>query len=285
MKHSFALKTIILVALVLISSFAATATIKVNALSSSGLNWRLLVTGLVNQPLNLTLSDLKAMPQITEEGTIYCVSFPDQIVTTGIWKGVSLSALLTQVDVEPSVVKVAFFAADGYTTDLDVTTAMNGNVIVAYEKDGLPLGETLRLVVPGKWGYKWISQLTEISLVDFDFKGTYESQGYSDETATVGSQTGPSPVDNRAIQTIPNSTQTTKTEVPSSTLGVNNSTDWTPLQNTQNSHPELKSQPSSSLQTTVEVITVAGVTACVALLILVTKHWHLRKVKLGNIST
>lgn len=277
MKHSFALKTTILVALVLISSFAATANIKVNALSSSVSDSRLTVTGLANYPLNLTLDDLKAMPQTTEEATIYCVSFPDQIVTTGIWKGVSLSHLLAQVGVEPSAVKVAFFATDGYTTDLEVTTAMNGNVIVAYEKDGLPLSETLRLVVPGKWGYKWISRLTEISLVDFDFKGTYESQGYSDEEASVGSKTGPSSVNNRAIQTIPNSTQTTKTEVPSSTLGINNSTDSKPLQNTQNSNPELKPQPSSSLQTTVEVGVVAGITVCIALLVSVMRLGLFRK--------
>jgi hypothetical protein len=37
------------------------------------------------------------------------------------------------------------------------------------------------LVVPGKWGYKWISQLTVIELVNYDFLGRWESAGYSDE--------------------------------------------------------------------------------------------------------
>ena len=31
------------------------------------------------------------------------------------------------------------------------------------------------------WGYKWINQITAIEAVDFDYKGTYESQGYSDD--------------------------------------------------------------------------------------------------------
>jgi hypothetical protein len=35
--------------------------------------------------------------------------------------------------------------------------------------------------VPGRWGYKWISQLTEIALVNYDFLGRWESAGYSDE--------------------------------------------------------------------------------------------------------
>jgi hypothetical protein len=42
--------------------------------------------------------------------------------------------------------------------------------------------------VPGKWGYKWIHHLNGILVVDYDFLGKYESQGYSDN-AVVG-QTG-----------------------------------------------------------------------------------------------
>jgi DMSO/TMAO reductase YedYZ molybdopterin-dependent catalytic subunit len=35
-------------------------------------------------------------------------------------------------------------------------------------------------VVPDQWGYKWISQLIRIELVDYDFLGAYESRGYPD---------------------------------------------------------------------------------------------------------
>lgn len=41
--------------------------------------------------------------------------------------------------------------------------ALADNVILAYEKDGLPLPETLRLVVPGANGAMWISMVTMIS--------------------------------------------------------------------------------------------------------------------------
>jgi DMSO/TMAO reductase YedYZ molybdopterin-dependent catalytic subunit len=58
---------------------------------------------------------------------------------------------------------------------------MREDVIVAYERDGVPLDEKLRLVLPGKWGYKWISRLTHIELVDYDFTGLWEGRGYSDE--------------------------------------------------------------------------------------------------------
>jgi hypothetical protein len=36
-------------------------------------------------------------------------------------------------------------------------------------------------VVPSKWGYKWVSQLIRVEPVNYDFKGTWESAGYSDE--------------------------------------------------------------------------------------------------------
>ncbi len=278
MKNAFSLKTTALIAFLLISSFAAITNLNAKALTSATSEWQLKVDGLVDHPLNLTLYDLKTLPQTTEEGTIYCVSFPDQIVITGLWKGVSLATLLAQAGVQSSAIKVAFFAADGYATDLDIPTSTSGNVIVAYEKDGLPLGETLRLVVPGKWGYKWISQLTSISLVDFDFKGRYESDGYPDETATVGSQTGPSAANVRATQTIPNSTQNTNTAIPPPSPQTTNSTGETPLQNTQDSKPEYNLQNSSFLPTAVEITAVASVTACAALLVLFMRRRHLRNV-------
>jgi DMSO/TMAO reductase YedYZ molybdopterin-dependent catalytic subunit len=97
---------------------------------------------------------------------------------------------LETAGVSPDAVKVAFYASDGYSTDLPVETARREDVILAYEKDGVPLSEKLRLVVPGKWGYKWISQVTDIELVDYDFKGFWESRGYSD-TADIAEGTVP----------------------------------------------------------------------------------------------
>jgi DMSO/TMAO reductase YedYZ molybdopterin-dependent catalytic subunit len=44
---------------------------------------------------------------------------------------------------------LGFYAEDGFTIDLSVTTAMNEDVILAYAKDGEPLREKLRLTDPG----------------------------------------------------------------------------------------------------------------------------------------
>jgi len=142
---------------------------------------RLLIYGLVQNPLNLTLADLSAMPQTTIYAQLYCVGPPSFLVTEGNWTGVSLAYLLQQAGVIQATVKVAFYAGDSYATDLTVQTAMSGDIIVAYQRNGESLQEGLRLVVPGRFGYKWISEITRIELVNYDFKGFWESRGYSDE--------------------------------------------------------------------------------------------------------
>ena len=143
--------------------------------------WTVIVDGFVESPLNLTIDDIVAMPPSTVYGVLICVGLPTSPLEEGYWTGVRLGFILEQAGVSPEAVKVAFYADDGFTTDLPVTTAMRDDIILAYEKDGEPLAENLRLVVPCKWGYKWIRDLTHIELVDYDFLGHYESRGYSDE--------------------------------------------------------------------------------------------------------
>lgn len=149
--------------------------------ATADLEWSLALDGFVRSPLNLTLDDLRAMERTTEYVELYCVDYPTVPVEKGDWTGVRLGLLLEQAGVSPEAVKIAFYADDDYSTDLTLTTAMREDVIVAYERDGVPLDEKLRLVLPGKWGYKWISRLTHIELVDYDFTGLWEGRGYSDE--------------------------------------------------------------------------------------------------------
>jgi DMSO/TMAO reductase YedYZ molybdopterin-dependent catalytic subunit len=142
---------------------------------------RLLVTGLVQHPLNLTLDEIVALPKSTINAALYCVDYPISPLASGNWTGVRLAYLLQQAEVGQTAVKVAFYANDGYTTDLTVQAAMSNDILVAYQLNGKPISEQLRLVVPGRFGYKWISHLTAIELVDYDFKGKWEGMGYSDE--------------------------------------------------------------------------------------------------------
>jgi hypothetical protein len=57
-----------------------------------------------------------------------------------------------------------------------------------------------RLVVPGKYGYKWSSGVEEIEVVTTDYKGEWESSGYSDQAVVPGY--GPMPKPTPPLQTL-----------------------------------------------------------------------------------
>jgi DMSO/TMAO reductase YedYZ molybdopterin-dependent catalytic subunit len=124
-------------------------------------DWRLTINGAVSNTLNLTLDDLAAMPKTTVNAILACYG---QFVVSGDWTGVRLGLLLEQAGYNQGAESVDFYAQDGYQTNLPIETAMRQDVIVAYEKDGQPLTETLRLVIPGANGNLWIALITSISV-------------------------------------------------------------------------------------------------------------------------
>lgn len=205
-------------------------------LAENTANIQLSITGLVANPFNLSRAELAAMPKSTVNAAIICVDFPGHVVAQGNWAGVKLRALLEAAQPLAEAVKVAFYAVDGYSTDLWLETAMRDDIIVAYEKDGEAL-DALRLVVPGKWGYKWINQLSRIELVDYDFLGFWESRGYSDDAAISSSEPGiGEPLLPDSVPSYPPLTATPTAE---------------PSPSFVNSTAPLQSSPSSSVSTSV----------------------------------
>ncbi|MGD6935260.1 MAG: molybdopterin-dependent oxidoreductase [Candidatus Bathyarchaeia archaeon] len=175
----------------------------------------LTITGLVNNPTNLALAQLEAFPKTTEYAAIICVDFPQTIVEEGNWTGVRLSTLLETAGIQSGAVKIIIAASDGYSSDLPVDDAMQSNVILAYEKDGQALS-SLRLVVPGRWGYKWVNQVATIGVVDYNYLGFWESKGYSD-SAIIGQDSGGSGVNPPQSTFSPSNPVPTPTPSPSTT--------------------------------------------------------------------
>jgi DMSO/TMAO reductase YedYZ molybdopterin-dependent catalytic subunit len=67
----------------------------------------------------------------------------------------------------------------------------SGRPLLAWEVNGKPLprrhGWPLRIVAPGKYGFKWVKWVTEIEVHDRGHEGTYEDQGF----ALDGDRDGP----------------------------------------------------------------------------------------------
>jgi DMSO/TMAO reductase YedYZ molybdopterin-dependent catalytic subunit len=265
-KTSFAgITATITIALVVISfaynllSPANSATADIEA------DWQLTVTGLVENPLNLNWTEIAAMPKSTVNAAIICVDFPSNIVAQGNWTGIKLRTLLEEAKPSADAIKVGFHAADGYSTDLPVETAMRDDVILAYEKDGEPLND-LRLVVPSKWGYKWISQLTRIELVNYNFLGFWESRGYSDQAnvSMSGQKTGASPSLPKAD--VPSPSPTTPPATSPST-----SPSQPPITSPAPSRPTPTPEPSEGLSIPAEAVyAIAASVVAVVLVVLLT---------------
>jgi DMSO/TMAO reductase YedYZ molybdopterin-dependent catalytic subunit len=257
MKKIFPIATIILLTTTAIALFIFT-TPSTQADSTNSV-FQLRITGYVERPSNFTLADLQAMTKTTVSAAIYCVDAPNVVVEQGSWEGVKLWDLLNQTGVSPSAVKVALYASDGYSSDLSIDLAKQDNVILAYSKDGSLLSG-LRLVVPGHWGYKWINQVQSIKLVNYDFLGRWESQGYSDDGLSQSDHGfGPSnpttpPITESPTATIQASPSTSPKESPAtSSPAAANST-------LSSSQPQKNAQNIGAIEIVTTVIMI-GVTA------------------------
>ena len=163
------------------------------------------IDGDVTTPLNLTYAELVSLPMVSEVAELRCVTGSPDV--TYNWTGIPLFYLLTLAQIKPDAYKIVTRCSDGYTSDLLVEDALKPTTILALEADGASLPQLTygpagpnRLAVPGKYGYKWSSGVEEIEVVTTDYKGEWESSGYSD-MADVPDY-GPMPTPTPPLQTL-----------------------------------------------------------------------------------
>jgi DMSO/TMAO reductase YedYZ molybdopterin-dependent catalytic subunit len=156
--------------------------------------WALKVDGLVKNPTQFSLAQLRALPARTQITRHDCVEGWSAI---GKWKGVPLSRILAAVQPTADAKFVVFHCADPMESDgtalyyesIDMDDAFHPQTILAYELNDQPLpipnGAPLRLRVERQLGYKHAKYLMRIELVDslekvYGGKGGYweDSNGY-----------------------------------------------------------------------------------------------------------
>jgi len=142
-------------------------------------SWNLTVDGLVDHPVNLTYEDLQAIP-VNETERLKCVDGP---TGTAVWTGVPVHDVLARAGVSPGAKEVVFHGADGYTSSLPLDYLARDDVLLAWGMNGEPLprdqGYPLRLVAPDKYGYKWVKFVYRLEVIDHDYRGYWESRGWS----------------------------------------------------------------------------------------------------------
>jgi DMSO/TMAO reductase YedYZ molybdopterin-dependent catalytic subunit len=142
--------------------------------------WALEVSGLVGNPVRLTLEDLQKLPQVSNRVNHYCVEGWTAVET---WTGVPFSELARLVRADPQAHYVDFQSFDnGYHESWDIESAMHRQTVVAYGLDGKMLepahGAPARVYSPVKLGYKNTKYLTKIVFMPRMNGGYWSDQGY-----------------------------------------------------------------------------------------------------------
>jgi DMSO/TMAO reductase YedYZ molybdopterin-dependent catalytic subunit len=155
-------------------------------------DWRLRVEGRVEQAMEFSLAELRAMPSRTQITRHDCVEGWSAI---GKWKGVPLSRVLELVKPAADARFVVFHCADPmddagtrYYESIDLEDAYHPQTILAYELNDrnlpIPNGAPLRVRIERQLGYKMAKYIMRIELVQSfahigDGSGGYwEDNGY-----------------------------------------------------------------------------------------------------------
>lgn len=139
-------------------------------------NWRLLIDGLVETPLRLSLEDVRAAPARTQITRHDCVEGWSCI---GKWTGARLGPLLDRARLKPKARYLVFYCADNtlddparpkYYESIDLIDAYHEQTILAYalNDSSLPVahGAPIRLRLERQLGYKHAKFVMRIEAVE-----------------------------------------------------------------------------------------------------------------------
>jgi DMSO/TMAO reductase YedYZ molybdopterin-dependent catalytic subunit len=143
-------------------------------------DYALEVGGLVDEKKTWTLDELYALPQETQITRHICVEGWSAI---GKWTGVRLSEFLKRVGADTRAKYVWFRCAEGYSTSIDMATAMHPQTQMTFQFDGeiLPAkyGFPMKVRIPTKLGFKNPKHVMEIAVINNWNPGYWEEQGYN----------------------------------------------------------------------------------------------------------
>ncbi|HET6573600.1 MAG TPA: sulfite oxidase [Fimbriiglobus sp.] len=171
-------------------------------------NWKLTVEGEVENRVELTLADLRALPAVTRPVTLECagnnrgflvppgrgVPWGPGAVSNAEWTGVPLSAILDKAKVKAGAVEVVLVGADRGTVaespgaihfdrSLPLAKARKPEVLLAYKMNGADLpalhGAPVRAVVGGWYGVASVKWLTKLIVTAKPHTGFWQTIDYS----------------------------------------------------------------------------------------------------------
>ena len=162
-------------------------------------SYRLRVTGLVDNELELSLDDLQTGDVFEQQVGFECGGNSQRLlyglIGNANWRGATLSSILSRAGIKEGAKEVVFFAQDvateeirgrevekAFARSLSIEDAMRPENMLAFEMNGEPLphfhGKPLRLLVPGWYGVANVKWLTQIHVQDTRYMGRFMGRDY-----------------------------------------------------------------------------------------------------------
>ena len=161
-------------------------------------DYKLKICGLVENPVELSLAELRALGQDETITMQHCIQGWSGIAQ---WGGVSMRKLIELVRPKASAKVIAFYSfgdslyGGGYYDTQDIGNALKAQCLLAFEMNGAPLsvvyGAPLRLRVESQLGYKMVKWIERIEFVESEKQlgkgegGSNEDDEYFDLLPTI----------------------------------------------------------------------------------------------------
>jgi sulfite oxidase len=165
---------------------------------------RLRIEGLVGKPLDLGVSDLEKLPQVTLTAVVQCAGNGRALIEPRVpgvqwvhgamgqatWTGVRLRDLLDRAGVRSGAAHVTLLGADvppkpsvpGFVRSIPLERARDETTLVALQMNGQALthahGAPFRLVVPGWSANHWMKWLSVVRVDATEAPGFYMQTAY-----------------------------------------------------------------------------------------------------------
>ncbi|MBZ5610771.1 MAG: molybdopterin-dependent oxidoreductase [Acidobacteriia bacterium] len=165
--------------------------------------WKLKLDGVVNQPLALSMDDLKKLPRVELVSVAECAGngrsfYQPHVAGTqwalgsvgnGRWTGVRFRDVLAKAGLKDSAKHILLDGTDvplgtmpKFQRTITVEKALDPDTLLAYQMNGEELpqehGFPLRVIAPGWASDSWVKWLTHAEVLDHEFEGFWMKTAY-----------------------------------------------------------------------------------------------------------
>jgi len=142
--------------------------------------YKLEIAGLVDNKKPWTLSDLHALPEVSQITRHICVEGWSAI---GSWQGAVLSDFLKRIGADTRAKYIWFKCAEGYTNTIDMPTALHPQTQMTFKYDNKLLprayGFPMKIRMPTKLGFKNPKYVVAMEVTNENRGGYWSNQGYN----------------------------------------------------------------------------------------------------------